>query len=90
MIYFFKGIGNAVARRLSGEGLSVFAGCLNQDGPEASKLKSEYSNIQIVQIDITDDNSVNKAFDVIEKKVKDKGLSFIMYPISLVIYTFFF
>lgn len=68
------GIGNAVARRLSGEGLSVFAGCLNQDGPEASKLKSEYSNIQIVQIDITDDISVNKAFDVVEKKVKDKGL----------------
>ena len=68
----------------------MFAGCLNQDGPEASKLKSEDSNIQIVQIDITDDNSVNKAFDVVEKKVKDKGLSFMMYPISLVIYTFFF
>lgn len=68
------GFGNAVARRLSGEGLSVFAGCYNPDGKGASQLRSEYSNIQIIKLDITDDNSVDLAFAEIEKKVGDKGL----------------
>lgn len=68
------GFGNAVARRLSGEGFSVFAGCYDLDGPGASKLKSEYSDIQIIKIDITNDDSVNSAFKEIEKTVQDKGL----------------
>lgn len=68
-----------MARRLSGEGLSVFAGCYNPDGKGASQLRSEYSSIQILKLDITDDNSVDQAFAEIEKKVKDKGIYMYIY-----------
>ena len=51
----------------------MIAGCYNPDGPGASKLRSEYKAIQIVKIDVTSDDSVDKALSEVEKSVESKG-----------------
>lgn len=75
-MFWFIGFGNGAARRLCGEGFSVLAGCLSLDSPGAKKLRSEYPKVQLVQLDITDDTSVEKAVTDVTKTVKDTGLYF--------------
>lgn len=69
-----SGFGYATARRLCGEGFSVFAGCFNLESQGAKKLRSEYPKVHLVQLDITDSSSVEKAVNEVNKTVKEKGL----------------
>ena len=52
------GFGHLLCLRLSQMGFKVFAGCLN-----ASEAKFEDFNIEIVQMDVTNDSQVQEAFD---------------------------
>jgi NAD(P)-dependent dehydrogenase (short-subunit alcohol dehydrogenase family) len=68
-----KSIGFEVARQLAQKGIYVYLGSRNlENGVEAvSKLKAEgLSNVEAIQLDITDDNSVKNARIEIGKKTK--------------------
>ncbi|MBO9701400.1 MAG: SDR family oxidoreductase [Sporocytophaga sp.] len=68
-----KSIGFEVARQLAQKGVYVYLGSRNlENGMEAvNKLKSEgLSNVEVIQLDITDDESVKNARTEIGKKTK--------------------
>jgi NAD(P)-dependent dehydrogenase (short-subunit alcohol dehydrogenase family) len=68
-----KSIGFEVARQLAQKGVYVYLGSRNlEKGLEAvNKLKAEgMNNIEVIQLDITDDESVKKARTEIGKKTK--------------------
>lgn len=70
------GFGHALAKRMSSRGTTVFAGCLNPEGNGAKLLKSGSSkeNIHIIPLDVTSEDSVKEAVDVINKRTKNEGL----------------
>lgn len=68
-----KSIGFEVAKQLAQKGIFVYIGSRNlENGLEAvSKLKAEgLNNVEAIQLDITDDNSVKNARTEIGKKTK--------------------
>ncbi|OQB58865.1 MAG: Cyclopentanol dehydrogenase [Bacteroidetes bacterium ADurb.Bin141] len=68
-----KSIGFEVARQLAQKGIYVYLGSRNlENGIEAvNKLKSEgLNNVELIQLDITDDTSVKNARAEIGKKTK--------------------
>lgn len=68
-----KGIGLETVKQLLQKGFYVYLGSRDkQRGLEAvEKLKAEgLTNVEAIQIDVTDDNSVKNARTEIEKKVK--------------------
>lgn len=62
-----SGLGKETALRLADEGYKVFAGVRKKEDKET--LESLNSTISVVYLDITDDESVNKAFDEISNQV---------------------
>ena len=68
-----KSIGFEVARQLAQKGIYVYLGSRNlESGLEAvNKLKAEgLNNVEAIQLDITDDNSVKNARTEIGKKTE--------------------
>src|SRR5690606_21564094 len=68
-----KSIGFEVARQLAQKGIYVYLGSRNlENGLEAvEKLKAEgLNNLEAIQLDITDDESVKNAREQISKKTK--------------------
>ncbi|MBS1683045.1 MAG: SDR family oxidoreductase [Bacteroidetes bacterium] len=68
-----KSIGLEVARQLTQKGIYVFLGSRNlEKGKEAvNKLKTEgINNVEAIQLDVTNDESVKEARAVLGKKVK--------------------
>lgn len=66
-----KSIGFEVAQQLAQDGMYVYLGSRNlENGAEAvGKLKAKgLNNVEVIQLDITDDESVNKARKEIGKK----------------------
>ncbi|MFT4204216.1 MAG: SDR family oxidoreductase [Chitinophagaceae bacterium] len=80
-----KSIGFEVARQLLQKGFYVYLGSRNLDNGQkaAEQLKSEgLSNVEAVQIDVTDDNSVKNArleigkkTDVLDVLINNSGIS---------------
>ncbi len=68
-----KSIGFEVARQLAQKGIHVYIGSrdLNNGLEAANKLKAEgLNNVEVIQLDITDDESVKNARTEIGKKTK--------------------
>lgn len=68
-----KSIGYEVARQLAQKGIYVYLGSRNlENGIEAvNKLRAEgINNIEAIQLDIKDDESVKKANEVLSNKIK--------------------
>ncbi|XP_060079627.1 D-beta-hydroxybutyrate dehydrogenase, mitochondrial-like [Ylistrum balloti] len=70
------GFGHALAKRMSSLGMTVYAGCLNPEGEGAKLLKTATSseNIHVIPLDVTSEESVMSAVDVVKKKTKDEGV----------------
>lgn len=70
----FIGLGHNYAIHLDSMGFVVFAGCLDEKGQGARKLKHSCSRrLHIVEIDITKDKSVARAFDFVRKNAPRNG-----------------
>ncbi|XP_075939367.1 17-beta-hydroxysteroid dehydrogenase type 2 isoform X2 [Anarhichas minor] len=67
------GFGLALALRLSESGLKVFAGVLDEDGAGAQQLRG-CENLQVLQLDVTDNNQIETAHRYISTQVADTGL----------------
>src|SRR5690349_2605719 len=68
-----KSIGFEVTRQLAQNGIYVYLGCRNlENGIEAvNKLKAEgVNNVEVVQLDITNDELVKEARIIIGEKTK--------------------
>ncbi|XP_054159793.1 17-beta-hydroxysteroid dehydrogenase type 2-like [Oppia nitens] len=69
------GFGNKLAQRLAYEGYHVFAGCLIPNSSGAQHLKKQFEdNITIVSLDVTKDESVLVAKNLIQKSLNTKEL----------------
>ena len=63
-----SGFGNALAKHLSKFELKVYACCLNENSAGANELKTFPSEaIQVVQLNITKDDDVTEAKQLIKK-----------------------
>ncbi|GIX77721.1 estradiol 17-beta-dehydrogenase 2 [Caerostris extrusa] len=61
------GFGHQLAKRLDKGGYHVFASCLNPNGPGADDLKKSCSKrLQIVEMDVTKDDSVKEAVNYVK------------------------
>ncbi|KAK7113709.1 D-beta-hydroxybutyrate dehydrogenase, mitochondrial-like [Littorina saxatilis] len=70
-----SGFGHALARRLSSVGFTVVAGCLDKSSDGAQVLKSDATGrLHVLQLDITDDDSVNSCVNYIKEQFPSKGL----------------
>ena len=61
MIFRF---GHEIAKRLDRKGYSVFAGCLTEKGENTLK-ESSSSLLKTVQLDVTNSESVNRAYQYV-------------------------
>jgi NAD(P)-dependent dehydrogenase (short-subunit alcohol dehydrogenase family) len=61
-----SGLGKATAQRLAEEGFVVFAGVRKEQ--DSIELQSIHSNIKPIYLDVTNDDSVKKAFEVISQE----------------------
>ncbi|GBO36861.1 Estradiol 17-beta-dehydrogenase 2, partial [Araneus ventricosus] len=62
-----RGFGKLIAQHLDSKVFQVFASCLNPDSPGADDLrKSCSSRLQILQLDVTKDESVEKAVQFVK------------------------
>ncbi|WAR19586.1 LOW QUALITY PROTEIN: RDH16-like protein [Mya arenaria] len=69
------GIGFAIAEHLDELGFTVFAGCLDDKGVGARKLRATCSKkLQVIQCDVTKEDSVSKAAEYVKKSMPKKGL----------------
>lgn len=66
------GFGNLLAKHLDKEGFCVIAGCYTEKG-EVELKKSCSARLSMVQLDVTDNNSIKKAADIIKTLVGEKG-----------------
>lgn len=72
----FTGLGFAFARHLDEHGFVVFAGCLNENGDGARKLRSDCSKrLHVVEIDISKDKSVASACAYVKGSLPRNGKS---------------
>ncbi|KAL4225102.1 Retinol dehydrogenase 16 [Mactra antiquata] len=68
-----SGFGNLLAKNLDSKGVNVIAGCLTEKG--ATDLRSQTSSrVKTIIVDITDKESVARAFESTKKYVGDDGL----------------
>lgn len=77
-VYFLSGcdtgFGNLLARRLDSIGFNVFAGCLYPNSESTKKLiDTTSSKLQVVQIDVTQDDSVQNAMKEVERNLGRNG-----------------
>ncbi len=64
-----SGLGKATAQKLADEGFKVFAGVRKQE--DKDNLESLNPNIKGVFIDVTDENSVKSAFEVVKQETNE-------------------
>ncbi|XP_060567762.1 D-beta-hydroxybutyrate dehydrogenase, mitochondrial-like isoform X1 [Ruditapes philippinarum] len=70
-----SGLGFLFAKHFDELGFTVFAGCLHKQGEGADALSKQSSGkIHVVQIDVTDDQSIEDAFQYVSKHVPSNGL----------------
>ncbi|KAF8768463.1 Estradiol 17-beta-dehydrogenase 2 like protein [Argiope bruennichi] len=70
-----SGFGHALAKQLDSRGFHVFAGCLDANGSGAVELKKNCSKrLQILQIDVTDDDSVGAAVQFVKDNLDTSEL----------------
>lgn len=70
-----SGLGFAFARHLDDLGFVVYAGCLHEKGDGARKLRSDSTKrLHVVEIDVSNENSVSKAFEYVQKNLPRNGL----------------
>lgn len=68
------GFGNLLTQMLDAKGVSVFAGCLTHTGARDLSDKTS-SRVQTVLLDVTDKESVTKAYEIVKSKLPhDTGL----------------
>ncbi|XP_023239596.1 17-beta-hydroxysteroid dehydrogenase type 6-like isoform X4 [Centruroides sculpturatus] len=68
------GFGNKLARRLTEDGVFVYAGCLYPDGSEAKKLSEDCgSRLKVLKMDVTRADDVDRAFRELERTLNGKG-----------------
>ena len=69
------GFGQALALHLDQLGATVFAGCLNAEGPGAVKLKKEGSGrMQVLQMDVTSDEQVAECVRYVTSRTNGSGI----------------
>ncbi|WAQ96614.1 H17B6-like protein [Mya arenaria] len=68
-----RGFGETLAAQLSAGGYRIFAGCLNADSDGARKLRVN-SNVTVIPVDVTSDEAVQAAVDVMKVELGEKGL----------------
>jgi hypothetical protein len=74
------GFGHGIARRLDGLGCHVFAGCLTDKG-ETELRKACSDRLQTVSLDVSNHDSVLKAFDIVSAKLpQGQGQRRLCYP----------
>lgn len=64
-----SGLGKAAAKKLAQEGYKIFAGVRRQEDKE--QLESLNPNISAIFLDVTDDESVKKAFETVSQKTNE-------------------
>lgn len=70
-----SGFGHALALRLSGRGLHVFAGVLDSDGTGARSLREgDPERITVLQMDITNPEHVTRTKEHVKATLGDRGL----------------
>ncbi|XP_065812827.1 estradiol 17-beta-dehydrogenase 2 [Labrus bergylta] len=70
-----SGFGHALAKRLSDEGLQVFAGVLDVNGGGAQQLRERGSEkLKVLQLDVTDSSQIETVHRYICTQVEDTGL----------------
>ena len=74
MLILISGLGYLFARHFDKLGFTVFAGCLQKEGEGAVALSSQCSDkIHVVHVDVTDDQSVQNAFQYVSDHVPSNG-----------------
>ena len=69
-----RGIGKALAKSLDLEGFTVYAGCLDNQGPGSKDLVNACSSrLHTVQLDVSDENQIKEAAVAIQKDMEVKG-----------------
>ncbi|KAL1446289.1 hypothetical protein MTO96_044625 [Rhipicephalus appendiculatus] len=66
------GLGHILARQLAAEGFFVYAGCLSAAG-EGAKILRAKTNIEVLQMDVTKDDDVEAAYEVVERTLGKRG-----------------
>ena len=70
-----SGFGHALARRLDGIGITVYAACLRENGPGATELRNTCSDkLKVIQLDVTDGEQIRKAYEYVKKDLGERGL----------------
>uniref|UniRef100_A0A914UTA5 Uncharacterized protein n=1 Tax=Plectus sambesii TaxID=2011161 RepID=A0A914UTA5_9BILA len=73
-----SGFGHLLALQLAAHKFHVYAGCFTHKGAEELKKKAQSSGIgsklETIPLDVTSQESVDRAFDVVEKKLGHFGL----------------
>ncbi|XP_070566595.1 retinol dehydrogenase 7-like [Ptychodera flava] len=70
-----SGFGHAAAKHLDSLGFQVFAGCLVKGGKGEQQLINNCSGqLTTLQLDVTKQEQIDEAFNVINKKLDGKGL----------------
>lgn len=67
------GFGNKLARCLDQMGASVYAGCVLQSSADNLNLETS-SRLKAFVLDVTDQKSIEKAFEFVKRDLKDKAL----------------
>ncbi|XP_040185521.1 17-beta-hydroxysteroid dehydrogenase type 2 [Rana temporaria] len=82
-----SGLGHALAKHLDKQGLLVFAGVLNRNGPGAEELRRDCSpNLCLIQLDVTNCEEVAAAYCEVSGRVKDTGLWAIVHNAGVLLY----
>ncbi|XP_045212523.2 short-chain dehydrogenase/reductase family 9C member 7-like [Mercenaria mercenaria] len=68
-----RGFGETLACKLALEGYEVYAGCLDLASDGAKRLQN-YSKVTVLQLDVTDDKSVEGAKQTLFQHLSEKGL----------------
>jgi len=69
------GFGNLLARKLDSLGVNVIAGCLTDTGSKDLQEVTS-SRLKTVLIDITNKESIQKAFEFVKENVNEQGMCF--------------
>lgn len=69
-----SGFGKELAKKLDSLGMTVFAGCRNVTDDRAKDLKdSTSSRLQLVKVDVTKDDEMEDAVELVKKNLSGKG-----------------
>lgn len=70
-----SGFGHLLAVKLCEAGIPTFAGCFTDSGKSELEKKCKISRgtLRTVSLDVTDSNSVSKAFEFVKRELKDDG-----------------